>query len=560
MVNQERKMAGVPQGMVDRFEEYKTKWGTQGMTYKVLVSDSLAQEGLDILRSNPELEVDDKPKLPAEELLKIIGDYDALVIRSGTNVTKEVFEQAKKLKVIGRAGVGLDNVDIDIANQKGVIVMNTPGGNTISTAEHAWTLLCSLARNIPPANQSLKEGRWDRKKYTGTELFGKVIGVVGLGRIGGTVGSRALAFGMKVLGYDPFTSEDRIKQMGFVPATLDDIYAESDFITVHTPKTKETTHLINDHTIAKMKKGVRIINCARGGIVDENALLRGLESGKIAGAAIDVYEEEPPSMDNPLILREDCICTPHLGASTEEAQINVAKDIAQNVMDALMGGEVRNAVNIPSVAPEARAVLGPYLPLAEKLGLFAIQYMGKHLDKVEVKYSGPISEKDTSYLTVAVLKGILTPMMTESVNFVNAPFIAEKRHITYTETKTPKGDNYTNLISVKVTSGTESVEVCGTNFGDKDSRIVTVDGVHIDAKPFGVILYLINEDKPGVVGHIGVTLGKGNVNIADLTLGRRERGGVAITVCNLDMPVSDDVLKELKSYDAVKEIKVIDLQ
>lgn len=530
------------------------------MVFNVLVSDPLAQEGLDILMSHPEIKVDNKPKLPPEELVKIIGEYDGLVIRSGTKVTKEVLENAKKLKVVGRAGVGLDNVDIDVATQQGVIVMNTPGGNTVSTAEHAWSLLCSLARNIPPANRSLREGRWDRKKYTGTELFGKTLGVIGLGRIGSTVGKRALAFDMKVLGYDPFTSEERIKQMGFVPASLDDIYAQADFITMHTPKTKETTHLINDQTIAKMKKDVRLINCARGGIVDEAALLRGLESGKVAGAALDVYEEEPPNPDNPLLQREDCICTPHLGASTEEAQVNVARDIAKNVADALTGGEVRNAVNIPSVSPEMRSVLAPYLPLAEKLGMFAVQYLGKHLDKVEVTYAGPaFSEIETSYLTVAVLKGVLSTMMEETVNFVNAPFLADKRQIEYTETKSPKGDGYTNLISVKITSNGDSVVISGTNFGG-DPRIVNVEGVHIDAKPVGHILYLINEDKPGVVGHIGQVLGKGNVNIADLTLGRKARGGVAVTVCNLDMPVSDEVLKELKSYESVKEIKVIDLR
>ena len=530
------------------------------MAYKVLVSDPLSQEGLDILLSQPDVELDNKPKLPPEELLNIIANYDALIIRSETKVTKEVLDKASRLKVVGRAGVGLDNVDIEIATQKGVICMNTPGGNTVSTAEQTWSLLCSIARNIPGAVQSLREGRWDRKKYTGTELFGKTIGIIGLGRIGSTVGARALAFGMKVLGYDPFTSQERVKQMGFVPATLDEIYRDSDFITVHTPKTKDTTYLINDHTIAKMKKGVRIINCARGGIIEEAALLRGLESGKVAGAALDVYEQEPPSMDNPLLHYENCICTPHLGASTEEAQINVAIDIAKNVVDALRGGEIRNAVNIPSVSPEVRSILGPYLPLAEKLGLFAIQYLGKHLEKAEITYSGPLSQKDISPLTVAILKGILTPMESEAVNYVNAPYLAEKRHIQYTETKAPKGDGYTNLISVKITSNDRSVEVCGTNFGEKDQRIVTVNGVHIDAKPFGVILYLINEDKPGVVGHIGSVLGKGNINIADLTLGRVERGGVAVTVCNLDTMVSDEILKELKSFPSVKEIKVIDLQ
>jgi D-3-phosphoglycerate dehydrogenase len=530
------------------------------MAYKVLVSDSLAQEGLDFLMSHTDMEVDYKPKVAPADLVQIIGDYDALVIRSGTQVTKEVLENAKQLKVIGRAGVGVDNVDLAAATQKGIIVMNTPGGNTVSTAEHTWSLLCSLARNIPSANRSMRQGEWEKKKYTGTELFGKTIGIIGLGRVGGAVGSRALAFGMKVLGYDPFTSEDRVKQMGFTPATLDDIFRDADFITFHTPKTKETTYLVNDKTVAKMKKGVRIINCARGGIVEEAALLRGLESGKIAGAALDVYEAEPPKSDNPLIHRDDVICTPHLGASTEEAQVNVAIDIAKNVIEALLGGEVRNAVNIPSVTPEQRSILAPYLPLAEKLGMFAIQYLGQHLDKLEVIYSGPVAELDTSYLTIAVLKGLLTPIMSETVNFVNAPFLAETRHIAYSETKTTTKAGYTNLITVKLYSNGKMVEVAGTNFGESDPRLVYCDGIHIDAKPVGHILYLINEDRPGVVGHIGAVLGKGNINIADLTLGRKERGGVAVTVCNIDTSVSDEVLKELKSYASVKEIKVIDLQ
>ncbi len=529
------------------------------MTYRVLVSDPLAQEGIDILQSHSEIHVDVKPKLPPEELLNIIPEYDALVIRSGTKVTKEVLERAEKMKVIGRAGVGLDNVDIDVATNRGIIVMNTPGGNTISTAEHAWTLLMSLSRNIAPANISLREGRWDRKKYMGTEIFGKTLGVIGLGRIGSVVGSRAQAFGMKVLGYDPFASEERIKRMGFEAATLDELFAKSDYITVHTPKTKETSHLINDQAFAKMKKGVRIINCARGGIVDEEAAFRALESGKCAGVALDVYENEPPADDFPLVKRDDCLCTPHLGASTEEAQTNVAVDIAKNVLDALTGGEVRNAVNIPSVAPEIRSIIGPYLDLAEKLGTFAVQYMGKHADKIEVIYAGPLSKNDTSYLTLSVLKGILTPVMSETVNYVNAPILAEKRNIEYTETKNPKTDGYTNLITVRLTSDSDAVEICGTNFGESDPRIVIVDGVHIDAKPYGNILFFKNRDEPGVIGHLGSTLAKNSINIADMTLGRAERGGLAVTVCNVDNEVPDRVLDELKSFKAVREIKTIKL-
>lgn len=529
------------------------------MPYRVLVSDPLSQEGVDILQSHDKVEVDVKTKMPPEELKKIIGQYDALVIRSETKVTADILESALKLKVIGRAGVGVDNVDIPVATQRGIIVMNTPGGNTVSTAEHTWAMLMSVSRNIPAAYISLRENRWDRKKYTGTELLGKTIGIIGLGRIGSVVGERAKAFGMKVLGYDPFASEEHIKKMGFEPVSLDDLYAQSDYITVHTPKSKDTAHLLNDQAFAKMKKGVRIINCARGGIVDEEALLRALESGKCAGAALDVFEVEPPPSNHPLVLRDDCICTPHLGASTEEAQVNVAVDIARNVLDALLGGEVRNAINIPSVPPEVRAALGAYLPLAEKLGMFAIQYLGKHPEKMEVIYSGPLSTHDTSLLTIAVLKGLLAPVMTETVNYVNAPLLAEQRHIDYTESKTPKAEDYTNLITVKLHSDGESISVSGTTFAD-DSRIVRVDGFRFEAKPYGTILFFKNVDEPGVIGQVCTVLGNNNVNIADMSLGRKERGGYAVTVCNVDAPVPDSVIKELRGLNIVKDIKVIDLR
>ncbi len=530
------------------------------MTYRVLISDPLAQEGIDILQSHKDVKVDIKTKLPPEELQQIITEYDALVIRSGTQVTKEVFEKADKLKVVGRAGVGLDNVDIDAATQRGTIVMNTPGGNTISTAEHTWSLLMSLSRNVAPANISLREGRWDRKKYTGTEIFGKTLGVIGTGRIGSEVGKRALVFGMKVMAYDPFASKDHIQKIGFVPSTLDEIFSQADYITVHTPKSKETAHLIDDKAFAKMKKGVRIINCARGGIVDEAALLRALESGKCAGAALDVYESEPPGADHPLVQREDCTCTPHLGASTAEAQINVAVDVAKNVLDTLTGGEVRNAVNIPSIAPEVKSIVGPYLNVAEKLGMFATQYLGKQLDKLEIIYSGPLAENDVSYLTVAVLKGLLRPVMTESVNFVNAPTLAEKRGIQYTETKSKKTEGYSNLITVKLTTNGDTVSVSGTNFSEDDPRIVVVDGYHIDAKPFGSVLFFKNVDEPGTLGHLATIMGNNNINIADMTLGRKERGGYAVTVCNIDAAVPDGVIEELRENKLVKELKYIDLR
>ena len=529
------------------------------MSFKVLVSDPLSQEGIDILQSHPDVHVDVKPKLPPEDLLEIIDQYHGLVIRSGTKVTAEVIERAKNLKVVGRAGVGVDNVDIDAATQRGVIVMNTPDGNTISTAEHTFAMVMSMARNIPLANQSLREGRWDRKKYTGTELFGKTLGVVGIGRIGSEVGRRALAFQMKVLAYDPFSSEERLKQLGFEKAELEDIYREADVITVHTPKTKETAHLLDDRAFAMMKKGVRVVNCARGGIIDEEALARALESGKCGGAAIDVYEEEPPAEDHPLVKREDCICTPHLGASTEEAQVNVAVDIARNVLDVLTGGEVRNAINIPSLPPELRSKLGPYLEIADKLGAFAIQYVGKMPDKLEVVYAGELSKYETSFLTTAVVKGLLSVVMDDPVNFVNAPLLAERRNLNYTETKVGKSGSYANLITVRYQNGDQVAEVSGTIFAEGDPRIVKVDEYRLESKPYGTVLFFQNIDRPGIIGQICTVLGKHSINISDMTLGRRQESGYAVTVCNIDTDVPEGVLEELRQTNAIREIHVIQL-
>lgn len=530
------------------------------MTYKVLVSDPLAQEGIDILQAHPDIHVDVKTGLKHEELCQIIGEYDGLLIRSGTQVNAEVIEYAKNLKVVGRAGVGVDNVDLDAATQRGVIVMNTPDGNTISTAEHAWALIMSLARNIAMANESLRQGRWDRKKYTGTELFGKTLGIIGIGRIGSEVGRRALAFQMKVMAYDPFASNERIQQFGFKSATLEELYQNADFISIHSPKSKETTHLLDDRAFALMKKGVRVINCARGGIIDEAALYRALESGKCAGAALDVYEKEPPEPDHPLVKREDCICTPHLGASTEEAQTNVAIDIARNALDALTGGEVRNAVNIPPISPELRAKLTPYLGIADKLGAFAIQYLGKMPAIVEVTYAGTLAELDTSFLTLGVVKGVLSAVMDEPVNFVNAPILAEKRNLNYTETKASKSESYSNLITVKLSVDGMSIEVAGTLFGPGDPRIVRVDEYRIETKPYGSILFFKNVDRPGIIGQICTILGKHNINIADMTLGRRDPGGYAVTVCNIDADVPDAVLDELRGAQVIHDIHLIHLR
>lgn len=530
------------------------------MTFKVLVSDAIAQEGIDVLQSHSSLKTDVKTELTPDELKQVIGDYDGLVIRSATQVSAEVLECAKKLKVVGRAGVGVDNVDLNAATQRGVIVMNTPGGNTTSITELTWAMISSLARKIPAADLSMKHGKWDRKKFTGSELFRKTLGVIGLGQIGTEVGKRALAFHMNVVAYDPFISKEQIEKHGFQQGTLDEIYEKADFITVHTTKTKETIHLINDQAFAKMKKGVRIINCARGGIIDEEALVRALDSGKCAGAAVDVYETEPLPEDHPFRSREDVVCTPHMGSSTEEAQITVAVEIAENVIDALRDKEVRNAINIPSLPTEVKKVLGPYFVLAEKLGMFAVQHLGKHFDHVDIVYRGPITKENTSLLNIAVIKGLLTPVMDQDVNYVNAPVLAEARNIKYTEIKEQESRGYTNQISLKLTSNGDTVTVCGTNYGTEDPRIVEVDDCRIEIKPTGYILVIKNIDQPGVIGHMGSVLAKANINIADMSLGRYERGGKAITMCNIDASIPDDVMDELLSLDGIKEAKVINLK
>ncbi len=529
------------------------------MTHKVLVSDKLAEDAVKIFRDAPDIEVDVKVGMSPDELGSVIGDYDALIIRSATKVTPDIIAKADRLKVIGRAGVGVDNVDRQAATQRGIIIMNTPGGNTISTAEHAWAHMASLARNISQASQSMREGRWDKGKYKGVELYEKTLGVIGAGRVGSIVGSRAMAFGMKVLAYDPFCADERIAQMGFKPADLDTIYAQSDFITFHCVLNDDTRHMVDKEAFAKMKKGVFIINCARGGIIDEDALLEALDSGQVAGVGLDVFEKEPPDPDHPLLKHPQCVCTPHLGASTSEAQENVAIAIANQVVEALSGGEVKNAINIPAVPPKLKSVLGPYQPVAEKLGMFTVQLLSGQLEHVEIIHSGEIGEVDTSFLTLTVLKGLLTPILEETVNDVNAPYLAKERGIKYSETKTQETKGFSSLITVKLKSKSQELTASGTIVSPNDPRIVRIDGYHIDAKPTGYLLCLRNSDEPGIIGHVGTVVGKAGINIADLTLGRKEPGGEALTVCNVDAHLSEEVIKEIKSIPQVIDVKMVNL-
>lgn len=526
--------------------------------YKILVSDPLSEEGLKILKNEKEFQVDVKTKLAPEELKKIIKEYDALLVRSSTKVNKEIIEAATKLKVIGRAGVGLDNVDVKAASKRGIIVMNTPGGNTISTAEHTISMILSLSRNIPQAASSIKAGQWDRKRFMGTELYGKVLGIVGLGRIGSEVAKRANAFGMKILAFDPYLSLAKTKELKVESVGLKELFSKSDYITVHTPLTNETKHIISDKEFKLMKDGVRIINCARGGIIDEKALYEAMKSGKVAGCALDVFETEPPG-DQPLVKLDNCVACPHLGASTEEAQVNVAIEIAKQVTDALLGRGVRNAVNVPSVDPEILKIIEPYINLAEKLGALQAQLAEGHITKVIIKYSGDITKHELQPITVALVKGLLTPMLQETVNYVNATVIAKERGIEIIETKSTQVADFANLILVEVQTNKGKSEVAGTLFTKKDARVVKINEFYIDAVPKGYMVVISNKDLPGVVGQIGTILGEAKINIAGMNFGREKLGGKAITVLNVDSIVSEEMLKRIKKADNIIDAKLIKL-
>lgn len=528
------------------------------MSIKILVSDPLSEEGLKILKNENDFKIDVKTKLTPPELLNQIKDYDVLLVRSSTKVTKEVIEAGTKLRIIGRAGVGLDNVDLDAASKKGIIVMNTPGGNTMSTAEHAFSLIMSLMRNIPQANASMKRGEWDRKKFMGAELYGKTLGIVGLGRIGTEVATRANSFKMKVLAYDPFLSIEKAKELGVEVVDLQELFKNSDIITVHTPLTDQTKHLIGEEAFKIMKYGVRLINCARGGIIDEAALNKYAESGKVAGAALDVYENEPPK-GSPLIARENVIMTPHLGASTEEAQVNVAIDIAESVRDALLNKGIRNAVNMPSVDPEVLKYMEPYLNLAEKIGSFQAQITDGHIKNVKVRYIGEITSKDTSPLTIALMKGLLTPILQENVNYVNARVIAKERGINIIESKSSDIEDFANLITVEVETNKSKNVVVGTLFTKVDPRIVKVNEFYVDAVPSGCMLIISNTDVPGVVGSIGMILGESKINIAGMTFGRVKERGKALTILNIDCPATNDILEKLKKSPNIDDVRFIKL-
>ena len=528
---------------------------------KVLVADPVSQRGVDELANGGALEVVVNTGLPEAELIKIIPEFSALVVRSQTKVTAAVLEAATKLRVVGRAGVGVDNVDVDAATRRGVIVMNTPGGNTISTAEHAFSLLVSVARSIPQADASMKAGKWDRKKFEGVELYNKTLGILGMGRIGTELARRAMAFGMRVVAYDPYLSVSRARSLQVeLVEDLDALMPQVDFISMHMPLTDETRHMLDARRLGLCKKGVRIVNCARGGLVDETALGEALHSGQVAGAALDVYEVEPPPADFPLRSAPNIVFTPHLGASTAEAQENVGIEIAQAIGAALLDGEIRNAVNMPSIDAKTAAVVRPYLTLGDKLGRFVAQLAPKRNDRIVITYGGKAVEMPTDAISRAILTGFLKHAGGEEVNSVNVRSMAATLGLDVEEIRSSEQTDFNEWLHVAVFSGDSKVSVGGTFFGAKnDPRIVRVNSNPVEVTPSGVVLMLENRDRPGIVGYIGTFLGQSNINIASMSLSRTEQGGRALTMLNLDSLPNDEVMKKLAADPDMFAVKVISL-
>ena len=525
---------------------------------KVLVSDPIAPEGIAILKQVAEVDV--KTGISKEELAGIIANYDALAVRSETKVTAEVIANAAKLKIIGRAGVGVDNIDVDAATKRGILVVNSPDGNTMAAAELTVGMLLCLARNIPQADASLRGGEWKRANYMGSEIYKKVLGIVGLGKIGREVARRLQSFGMEVIGYDPYLQAENAKQLGIKLVDLPTLYAESDYITVHVPKTKDTAGMIGAAELASMKPTVRLINCARGGIIDEVALADAARAGKIGGAAIDVFAKEPATADNPLLGIPNIITTPHLGASTEEAQVNVAIDIAEQIADVLSGRPARAAVNMPSVSADVMSRIEPYLTLADKIGSLHTQLSKGTVSEVQVLYSGDFENLPTVHITRAVLKGLLEPMVQESVNYVNAPAIATSRGIKITESRTEANEAHSCMLTIRATTSTGTREICGTVSGRSEVRIVHIDGYRVNIKPFGPMIITEHNDRPGIIGKVGTLLGDNRINIAGMHVGREEgEGSRALMILVIDTPISDDLLTQIKQIEGMETARQVEL-
>jgi D-3-phosphoglycerate dehydrogenase len=527
---------------------------------KILIADRISPIGVDLFKAQQGFEVIEAYGSSPEQILELAKDVDAIAVRSDTRITAEVFAVAKKLKVVGRAGVGVDNIDIEAATDHGVIVMNTPTGNTIATAELTFTHMLAGTRAIVQACAGMKAGLWDRKKYTGSELNQKTLGILGMGRIGAEVAKRAMAFQMDVLAYDPYLTESRAKALGVKQATLDEVIENADYITVHMPMTKDTKHMLNADAFSRMKDGVRVFNVARGGIIDEAALIEALKSGKVAAAGLDVYEDEPPPEDSPLRSIENLVLTPHLGASTQEAQENVGIDVAKQMIEALTGGMVMNALNMPSVDPKVLEKLGPYMTLGEKVGTFSQQLAPEGVEKITIRYYGKIVELDTLPLTNAIQRGFLREI-SDNVNNVNAPKKIERLGIETEQVKRSNHADFNELIEVEVTcKGGKTRTIAGTLVGKNQApRIVSIDGHGLEVSTDATLLVLKNKDVPGIVGFIGVTLGEDNVNIANMSLSRDKGEGFAVSVFELDTAPSAAAEKKITEHPAIEKYRVIKL-
>ncbi len=524
------------------------------MAPKVLISDALSPAAVAIFKDRG-LEVDFQPNLgkDKDKLAETVGAFDGLAIRSATKVTAKILEKAKNLKVIGRAGIGVDNVDIAVATARGIIVMNTPFGNSITTAEHAITLMLALARQIPEADTSTRAGKWEKNKFLGVEIFGKTLGIIGCGNVGSIVADRAIGLKMKVIAYDPYLSAERALNLGVEKVDLDELWRRADFITLHTPLTDKTRNIVSAETLALMKKGVRLINCARGELVDQNALYDALKSGQVAGAALDVFAEEPATQ-NPLFGLPNVVCTPHLGASTMEAQENVALQVAEQMSDYLLRGAITNAVNFPSISAEEAPKLKPFVALAEKLGSFAGQLTETGINQVQVTYQGGVAQMNTKALTSAALAGLLRPML-QDVNVVSAPIAAKDRGIVVEETRRDAEGDYESLITVTVVTDRQTRSVSGTVYADGRPRIVNIKGIRMDAEFGPSMLYVTNQDKPGFVGRFATVLANAGINIATFHLGRESAGGNAIALVEVDGPVSSAVLGDVQKIPNVQQVK-----
>jgi len=526
---------------------------------KVLIADSISKRGVDELSRDGALDVSFQTGLTESELVKIIPEFSALVVRSQTRVTAQILNAGARLRAVGRAGVGVDNVDVETATRRGIIVLNAPGGNTVSTAEHTFSLLLSVARKIPQADASMRGKSWDRKNFEGIELYNKTLGVIGMGRIGSELSRRAIAFGMRVIAYDPYLSAARARALQVeLVDELDDLLASANFISLHTPLTEETHHLVDATRLAKTKRGVRVINCARGGLIDEDALTEALRSGQVAGAALDVFEIEPLPSDSPLRTAPNLVLTPHLGASTAEAQESVGIEIAQSIRAALLEGTIRNAVNMPNLDAKTLSIIGPHLRFGEKLGRFLSQVAPRRVEQLTINYSGKVNEVDTTAITRSILKGFLQNAGGTDVNEVNAPAFAESLGLKIIETRLSALGDYTDMLELSAVADGKTVSVGGAFFG-ATARIVSVNSRPVEARPHGIVLVLENTDRPGIVGRVGTLLGDHGVNIATMSLSRNQAGGSALTVLNLDTAPSEGLLAEIRASGDIHSAQVIEL-